>query len=95
MGINGAQLSDDIKAAFEQKMEDEIGQPYLDVKADMEGFAIALSHAVGEEVAEVAAGETYTPATPGDWAGPPPATSAEAIDRLAAAVAGLLAAPVP
>lgn len=36
----------------------------------------------------------YTPATPGDWNGVP-VNAGEAIDRLAAAVAGLLGGPVP
>ena len=36
----------------------------------------------------------YSPATPADWSGSP-TTAAEALDRLAAAVAGLLAAPIP
>ena len=38
---------------------------------------------------------TYTPAAPADWVNPDPTTIAAAIDRLAAAVAGLLSAPIP
>lgn len=34
-------------------------------------------------------------AVPGDWAGAPPDTQADATTRLAAAVAGLLGAPIP
>lgn len=37
----------------------------------------------------------YAPAAPADWAGPPPALVGDAIDRLAAAVAGLLGGPIP
>jgi hypothetical protein len=94
MSIDGSQLSDDIKANFEQRMEDSIGQPYLDAKANLDNFAESFSHAVGEEVALVAAGASYTPATPGDWSGNP-ADAIEALDRLAAAVAGLLGGPIP
>ena len=36
----------------------------------------------------------YTPDTSADWDGDP-TTAQEALDRLAAAVAGLLAAPIP
>lgn len=39
--------------------------------------------------------ESYTPSTAGDWADPQPTTQDEALDRLAAAVAGLLTTPVP
>lgn len=42
-------------------------------------------HSIDERIA---ATSTYTPATPGDWADPPPSTIAEALDRLAAAFAG-------
>lgn len=38
--------------------------------------------------------DTYSPSTSGDWSGDP-ATVHEALDRLAAAVAGLLGGPVP
>lgn len=37
---------------------------------------------------------TFSPANPGHWAGTPPVTLAEAIDRLAAAVSGNGATPV-
>ena len=37
----------------------------------------------------------YAPATAGHWAGAPPATLAEAIDRLAAVVSGNGATPIP
>ena len=39
--------------------------------------------------------QLYTPATPGNWSGSAPASMKAAIDRLAAAVEGLLAAPIP
>jgi hypothetical protein len=41
-----------------------------------------------------ASGVPYSPATPADWSGSP-TTAADALDRLAAAVAGLLAASIP
>ena len=37
----------------------------------------------------------YSPANPGHWASPPPATQAEFNDRIAAAIAGLLGTPIP
>lgn len=37
----------------------------------------------------------YSPANPADWVGPQPDNVASAIDRLAAAVAGLLGGPIP
>jgi hypothetical protein len=43
----------------------------------------------------LAAGVRYTPATPANWVAPPPANVADALDRLAAAVAGLLGGPIP
>ena len=43
----------------------------------------------------LADGIRYTPATPADWVAPPPANVADALDRLAAAVAGLLGGPIP
>ncbi len=39
--------------------------------------------------------EAYTPALSGNWAGPLPTTQTEALDRIAAAVAGLLGGPIP
>lgn len=42
-----------------------------------------------------AANIQYTPGTGADWADPDPTLSSQAIDRLAAAVAGLLGAPIP
>lgn len=38
---------------------------------------------------------TYVPGTPGDWAAPPPGTVTQALDRLAAALAAHLGAPIP
>jgi hypothetical protein len=37
----------------------------------------------------------YVAVTPGNWAGNPPTTVQDAIERLAAAVAGLLGNPIP
>jgi hypothetical protein len=37
----------------------------------------------------------YTPTNDADWVDPNPATIREALDRLASAVEGLLAAPIP
>jgi len=42
-----------------------------------------------------AAANAYAPATPADWLGAPPTLTGAALDRLAAAVAGLLGGPVP
>lgn len=39
--------------------------------------------------------ESYEAATPADWAGTPPSTIAEAIDRLAAQLATETGAPIP
>lgn len=50
--------------------------------------------AVGERTAAIGEGP-YTPATAADWASPAPTTIADALDRLAAQVAVLGAAPVP
>lgn len=93
MALDGDLLSDNIKTALETKMEDLVGQGYVDAKPDMDNMLEAFSHAVGEEVIlhiepEVEDG-SYTPAVPGDWANPDPTTVAEALDRLAAAVAAL------
>lgn len=38
---------------------------------------------------------TYMPGAPGHWAGTPPTNSSAAIDRMAAAIAGLLGMPIP
>lgn len=37
----------------------------------------------------------YAPAVPGDWVGPAPVDAQQGLDRLAAAVAGLLGGPIP
>jgi hypothetical protein len=39
--------------------------------------------------------QSYTPSTGADWVDPDPTTVAAALDRIASAVAGLLAAPIP
>ena len=93
MALDGDVLSDAIKAALETKMEDLIGQGYLDAKPDMDNMLEAFSHAVGEEaithIAPEVADGSYTPGTPADWANPKPTTVDEALDRLAAAVTAL------
>jgi hypothetical protein len=38
---------------------------------------------------------SYAPGTPGDWAAPAPTNAQDALDRMAAAVAVLLAGPIP
>ena len=38
---------------------------------------------------------SYTPGTPGDWVAPAPTNAQDAMDRLAAAVAGILVGPIP
>ena len=77
-------------------MEALIGQPYLDVKDDLDNFLEAISHAVGEETIDHIEPEVggYTPAVSGDWAGDPSGT-ADALDRIAAALAILLGNPIP
>lgn len=40
-------------------------------------------------------GQRYVPAAPTDWAGTPPLLVGDAVDRIASAVAGLLAGPIP
>lgn len=47
------------------------------------------------DIRTVAANIAYSPAVPGDWEGVAPATAQDAIDRIAAAVSGLLAGPIP
>lgn len=47
------------------------------------------------ELATSAQANAYTAGTSGNWTAPAPTTHAEAIDRLAAAVAGLLGTPIP
>ena len=44
---------------------------------------------------DTAAGVSYTPATPGNWASPAPTTAQNAIDRIAAVVSGNGATPIP
>jgi hypothetical protein len=42
------------------------------------------------------AGElSYTPTDPADWTNPDPTTVKQAIDRISAAVVGLLSGPIP
>jgi hypothetical protein len=49
---------------------------------------------LGDLIAE-AIDDSYTPATPANWAGTAPATDKQALDRLAAVVAVLNAGPIP
>lgn len=99
MALDGDLLSDNIKAALEAKMEANVGQPYLDAKDDMDAMLDALSHAVGEEVIEHVQPEvsdgSYTPGDPTNWVNPAPETVQDALDRLAAAVKGLLGSKIP
>jgi hypothetical protein len=39
--------------------------------------------------------ESYAPASSGSWAAPAPTTQDVALDRIAAAVAGILGTPIP
>jgi len=45
--------------------------------------------------AAIATAVAYTPATPGQWAGTPPASLAEALNRLAAVVSNAGVNPIP
>jgi len=74
------------------------GTGTIPVDIDAEGWANeqnanlkALEAAI---VGQVSSGVAYTPGTPGDWAGSP-TNAGDAIDRIAAAVAGLLGGTIP
>jgi len=64
----------------------------------MGGFQTVASWATGtlkDGAGNAFSTGAYSPANPGHWAGSPPATLAGAMDRLAAAVSGNGATPVP
>lgn len=50
---------------------------------------------VGSSTGNIQVNEAYSPAVPAKWNGTPPATFSQALDRLAAAVEGLLGGPIP
>lgn len=54
-------------------------------------FAGALTTFIGTAATSLG----YTPTTPANWVGPAPDTAQKALDRLAAAVRGLLGVPIP
>lgn len=49
---------------------------------------------IGSTSGNKPAGGAYLPATPSNWSGSPPSTVSQALDRLAAAVFGLIG-PIP
>jgi len=76
----------------------------LKVRVDDTGFSAISGTNVQSTLASIdtavgfaltASGTGYSPGTPGDWTGSPPADVGSALDRIAAAVAGLLAGTIP
>jgi len=74
-----------------------IDQTARDAASDAQDDATqALTDAAtAQSTAEDAENQAYTAGTPGDWATTAPATLKAAVDRLAAAVEGLLTNPIP
>lgn len=76
-------------------------QPALQLPTEPAGTAnpkigTALQAALAAATAAASATTaSYTPAAGADWADPDPTTVKTALDRLAAAVAGLLTTPIP
>lgn len=50
---------------------------------------------IGSQSGNQKINDSYSPATPANWSGTPPATVTAALDRLAAAVEGLLGGSIP
>lgn len=64
-----------------------IGEPFISL--DTHEFFL------GTSAGNVKVNINYSPATPSNWSGAPPANLISALDRLAAAVESLLGGPIP
>lgn len=68
-------------------------------RPELVGFESAVRDSLDQVQRNAQAGatdaETYAPAAPSNWAGAPPSTQDAALDRIAAAVRGLLGSPIP
>lgn len=90
-----------LQAALSVRLEDlgiagvAVGNYRLVSNAPLRNLEIALELMQStEDIADLGATGAYTPASPGNWVGAPPATTKAAIDRLAARMAGLFG-PIP
>ena len=111
LDLGGAQLKDGTpggnSGAAISLRNRQLTNQYAMPLADWSGPALQdgmgnafLTNLAGRNVSELTndagyATDAYSPANPGQWAGPAPATEAGAIDRLAAAIATLLGTPIP